>query len=426
MKKIFSFVVVAFAAIALNAKEAVFDFTNPASLGIAIPAAGDGTQLKGSSYTVDVITVDFPSTVTGNGFKEWNSNNVFDLRVYQPNSFTISSKGDNISKIQFVFGDKGGLIAESGEIDGTGAWNGNAASVTFTNPEKAKVSKIKSITVYTGEAPVVKIDTLNVAEMNALIDAAPGKKLSKQACVIGRVGGLYTAGITTYGNVNVWLADIRTANATDTIEAYGMLSFNGARYNDAEDVQFGIGDTIVVYSASWEYYNDGKNAQYEASKGCTLAKVIGEGHPEPIVIEEISVEEAIAIAEALSPAEKETKSTPVKYDVRGYVVSISEKSGLDKIYLADDPEAYGDFQAYKCEILDGATVNEGDFISVVGYISNYNGGSFNSLEVANGKITVLSGTALPTVKDIKNDGKYFINGTLYIKKGDKLVNVLGL
>ncbi len=27
---------------------------------------------------------------------------------------------------------------------------------------------------------------------------------------------------------------------------------------------------------------------------------------------------------------------------------------------------------------------------------------------------------------IKNDGKYFINGTLYIKKGDKLVNVLGL
>ncbi|MBQ0076625.1 MAG: hypothetical protein KBS69_05790 [Bacteroidales bacterium] len=35
-------------------------------------------------------------------------------------------------------------------------------------------------------------------------------------------------------------------------------------------------------------------------------------------------------------------------------------------------------------------------------------------------------TALPTVKDIKNDGKYIINGTLYIKKGDKMVNVLGL
>lgn len=27
---------------------------------------------------------------------------------------------------------------------------------------------------------------------------------------------------------------------------------------------------------------------------------------------------------------------------------------------------------------------------------------------------------------VKNDGKYFINGTLYIKKGDKMVNVLGL
>lgn len=36
-------------------------------------------------------------------------------------------------------------------------------------------------------------------------------------------------------------------------------------------------------------------------------------------------------------------------------------------------------------------------------------------------------TGLENVKAaIKNDGKYFINGTLYIKKGNKLVNVLGL
>ncbi len=34
-------------------------------------------------------------------------------------------------------------------------------------------------------------------------------------------------------------------------------------------------------------------------------------------------------------------------------------------------------------------------------------------------------TALPTVKDIKNDGKYFINGTLFIRKDDKMINAQG-
>lgn len=431
MKKIFSFVIVAFAALSLNAAEAIFDFTNPAGLNPAVTPSttkSTGVIISGTTFTSGDISIAFGEKVGSNGAKEFTNSDAktYELRVYNGNAFTVSSTGANISKIQFVFTDKGGIAPATGEIDGTGAWTGDAASITFNF---TATSKIKTITVYTGEAPIVKIDTLNVAEMIALIDKAPGKKLSKQACVIGRVSGLSTSGIVTYGNVNVWLADIN--NTADTIEAYGMLNYNGVKYNDAEEVQFGMGDTIVVYSSSWEYYADDKNQQYEASKGCSLAKVVGPGHPKPIVIEEITVEEALEIGGALAAGAK----TPVKYDVRGYVASISSTKGLEKIYLADDPDAYGAFVAYQCEIADGATVVEGSFVSVVGYIEKfqYQGADPTdyTIEISKGKLTVLEDpSALPTVIAEKvSCKKMMINGQMYIKKGEgkniKLYSILG-
>ncbi len=421
MKKIFSFVIVAFAALSLNAKEITMQFDNAAAIqsyGITLPEAGKGTELSGTPFTVDGITFSCVK-VAKTDTRIWNSSGKYDLRTYANNTITLTSNGDNIVGID-VTGE-----APFAELT-NGSWVGDAKSVTLTATGTAKITKI---IVYLGEAPVVTVDTFNVGEMIAMIDAAPNKKLSKKAYVIGRVGGIYN-GIAQYGNLNVWLGDIRSEYATDTIEAYGMLNYNGVKYTDETEIQFGLGDTIVVYSSSWEYYSDAKNQQYEASKGCSLAEVIGPGHPKPIVYEEVSVAEAIEIAQALTPESGKTVSTAVKYDVRGYVVSISEKDGLDKIYLADDPEAYGEFQAYKCEIADGATVEEGAFVSVIGYISNYNGGSFNNYEVAYGKLTVVDPTALPTVIAEKvSCKKMMINGQMYIKKGEgkniKLYSVLG-
>lgn len=421
MKKIFSFVIVAFAAIALNAADVIFDFTNPASLGIEAPEAGEGVQIAGQSYTVGDVTITF-ATQAGDGVKEWNSGGNLDLRVYQKNSFKITSNGANISKVQFSFSEKGGLVPATGEIDATGAWLGDAKEVTFNNPEKGKGSKIKTITVYTGEAPIVKIDTLNVGEMNAEIVKAGGK-LSKQVCVIGRVSGIDKSGVATYGNINVWLADIRSEYATDTIEAYRMKSFNGENYSDIEDIQFGIGDTIVFYAGEWSYYKD-----KDINEGVSgyLVKVIGGGNPEPIVINEITVEEALVIGGALAAGTKTTD----KYDVRGYVASISSTKGLEKIYLADDPDAYGAFVAYQCEIADGADVYERDLVSVVGYIEKfqYQGAAPDdyTIEISKGKLTVLEHTALPTVIAEKvSCKKMMINGQMYIKKGKKLYSVLG-
>lgn len=424
MKKIFSFVIVAFAAIALNAKGISLNFADAdsiASYGITVPEAGAGTNLSEAPFTVDGITFSCVK-VNKTDTRIWNSSGKYDLRTYANNTITFTSDGDNIVGID-VTGE-----APFAELT-NGSWVGDAKSVTLTATGTAKITHI---TIYLGEAPIVKIDTLNVGEMIALIDAAPGKKLSKKACVIGRVTNLYAGGIGQYGNINVWLADIN--NTADTIEAYGMLNYNGVKYTDEEEIQFGKGDTIVVYSSSWEYFSDAKNQQYEASRGCSLAKVVGPGHPAPVVIEEITVEEAIEIASALSPAEKKSAKTTVKYDVRAYVVG-AHASKENVWFLADDPEAgRGDLQAYQCTLADGsAPVEIGAYVSVIGYLENYNGGTYNSYEISGkngGKIAVISETALPNVIAEKvSCKKMMINGQMYIKKGEgkniKLYSVLG-
>lgn len=419
MKKIFSFVIVAFAAIALNAKEVVMHFddaTTLASYGITVPKAGEGTNLSKTPFTVDGVTFSCEKKNAKTDTRIWNSDGKYTLRTYVDNTITLTSEGDNIKGIDVVG------TAPFAELT-NGSWSGDAKSVTLTATGTAQITQI---TIYLGEAPVITIDTLNVAEMIALIDAAPNKKLSKKAYVIGRVGGIYN-GIAQYGSLNVWLGDIRSEYAKDTIEAYGMLNYNGVKYNDAEEIQFGMGDTIVVYSSSWEYFSDDKNQQYEASKGCFLAEVIGEGHPKPIVIEEISVEEAVKIAQGLTPESGKSAKTTVKYDVRAYVVGAHEEKE-NVWFLADDPEAErGELQAYQCTLADGsAPVEVGAFVSVIGYISNYNGGKYNSYEISKGKIAVITETALPTVIANKvSCKKMMINGQMYIKKDNKLYSVLG-
>lgn len=422
MKKIFSFVIVAFAALSLNAKGISFNFTvadSISSYGITVPTPKEpgseaSTNLNGTTFGKDGITVTPVKVAKTDNRIFLSTKGVLSLRSYKGSTLTFESSGEEIASIS---------IEGTGAFEGVnnGVWAGTPAkSVTLTCAENATINRI---VVYTGEAPVVTIDTLNVADIIPLIPTTPGQKLSKKACVIGRVSGLSTSGIATYGNINVWLADIN--NTADTIEAYAMLNYNGVKYNDVEEVQFGMGDTIVVYSSSWEYYSDDKNQQYEASKGCSLAKVVGPGHPKPIVIEEKTVAEAIEIGEGLAAGAKTTD----KYDVRGYVVSISGTQGLNKLYLADDVDAFGAFVAYQSEIPEGANVVEGSFVSVVGYIEKFQfeGSTEYTIEISKGKLTVLEDpSALPNVIAEKvSCKKMMINGQMYIKNGNKLYNVLG-
>lgn len=423
MKKVLTFVLVAMTAMALNAKQVrmVFnDATAIESYGITLPDVGKGTNLSETPFTVDGITFSC-AKVAKTDTRIWNSSGNYDLRSYVNNTITLTSNGENIKGVVFS-GSAPTFFAETS----AGSWTGDAKSITFTATATVKITEIL---IYVGENPIVEtIDTLNVAEMIALIDAAPNKKLSKKACVIGQVGGIATSGLSQYGDINVWLGDIREGYENDTIEAYNMLSFNGAKYLEESEIQFGEGDTIVVYSASWEYFSDDKNQQYEASRGCYLAKVYGKGNPKPIEIPIITVAEALEIGEALQPAEKKTASTTEKYDVRGYIVGISEKNA-NTYFLADEKDVYGEFQAYKCATVDG-NVEEGAFVSVVGKIANYHGVSgdgehYNNIEISGGALVVISEAALENVKAAGKAVKTIENGQFVIEANGVRYNVLG-
>ena len=413
MKKISTLFLALLAVVAMQAKTVTIDCVSA--------FAGQGTSSTGSevTYTQDGVTFTCDKAY-GDG--------EYGVRCYKGSTITITAE-ENISKIAFNFPTVSGKYYNGG-LDAI--VNPNATSWTSgALPSQARLNGDLIITLGAEE----KVDTLNVAEMIAQIDAAPDKKLSKEAYVIGVVGSISSKNVATYGNISVWMADIRTANATDTIEAFRMKNFKGAAFKDVEDITFGKGDTIVVYGTSWLLYEEeGKKSQYEAAEGCFLAEVVGPGHPAPVVIEEISVADAIEIASALSPAEKETAKTTDKYDVRGYVVK-AHASKENVWFLADDPEAeYGDFQAYQCTLADGsAPVEVGAYVSVIGYLENYNGGEYNSYEISGkngGKIAVISETALPNVIAEKvSCKKMMINGQMYIKKGEgkniKLYSVLG-
>ncbi len=417
MKKFFTFVLVAMAAMAVHAKEIVMQFDDAAAIqsyGIDLPAAGAGTNLSSIPFEVDGIT--FSCVKNGsNDTRIWNSSGKYNLRTYTKNTITLTSDGENIAGIDVV---GSGTFAELTN----GSWVGDAKSVTLTCTSNAQITQI---TIYTGQAPVVKIDTLNVGEMIALIDAAPNKKLAKKAYVIGRVGGLYAGGISQYGNINVWLGDIRTANATDTIEAYCMLSYDGVKYTDEAEIQFGEGDTIVVYSSSWEYYSDDKNQQYEASKGCYLAEVVGEGHPKPIEYEVINVAQAVEIGTAL----EDNTSTKDKYAVRGYVVSsydFDTEHSNQTFYMSDEKTGYGPLCAkyttgdVVATITKESTVT-GDYVEVVGQIEKYNG----NIQILRGVCKILSHSDIVPVKVANKAAKYFDGKQVVFEVNGVQYNVLG-
>lgn len=423
MKKIFSFVLVAMAAMAVNATDVVFDFTNPSSLNPAVTpseTASQGIQLGGTAYTAGDVTLTFAAP-SNNGAKLWtNTNGTYELRFYQPNSFTISSKGENIKAVRFSFSDKGAITPATGEIDGTNTWLGDASEITFNVPEKGTASKIKTITVSLGEAPVISTDTLDVKAAIALIAAAPDKKLNKDMYVRGRVTGIDNSGAEQYGNINVWLADI--TGSTDTIEAYRMKSFDGAKYKDASEIQFGEGDTIVFYSAEWSYYAAGK--VYEGF-GCSLVKVYGKGNPKPIEYEVINVAKAVELGEALEEGGKTTD----KYAVRGYVVSsydFDTEHSNQTFYMSDEMTGYGPFCAKWTTGDVVATITKdsevtGDFVEVVGQIEKYQG----KIQILRGVCKILSHSDIVNVKAANKANKFFDGKQVVFEVNGVQYNVLG-
>lgn len=144
-------------------KTALFDFTDPESLGITKPEKSNGTNISGQSVVVDKITM--TSTDGGTNTRVWNKSDACELRVYDKGTLTFKAEsGYNITRIEFTGTAKFTDIIDS-------KWTGSEQSVTLTNGSSS--SSIKTITV-TYEPGEVKplINAFDIAGISALGESA--------------------------------------------------------------------------------------------------------------------------------------------------------------------------------------------------------------------------------------------------------------
>ena len=179
---------------------------------------------------------------------------------------------------------------------------------------------------------------------------------------------------------------------------------------------------VVVNANEWSYTLP---AQARIEK---LKIYFGEYEaPEPVEIEPITVAEALAIAQALTPEKTKSASTTDKYAVKGFVVGISTKNE-NTFYLADEAGAYGEFEAYKCASVD-YEVAEGDLVIVTGKIQHYWGegsnGEYHSYEISGGTLKHVYGQGVENVVLGEKAQKVIVDGVLYIVRDGKMYNVQG-
>ncbi len=175
-----------------------------------------------------------------------------------------------------------------------------------------------------------------------------------------------------------------------------------------------LDNEVVVNAKEWSY------TLPASARILKVSIFFGEYEEKPAEeLTPITVAEALAIAQALTPEKGKSATTAEKYAVKGYVVGISVRIE-NTFYLADEVYAYGEFQAYKCSSVD-REVSEGDIVIVTGKIQHYFGesdkGEYHTYEISGGKlvhfgytITIIANNGNVTYP-LPSDGKLQLTAT---------------
>ena len=354
---------------AVNAKQVVFDFTNPEALGITAPEDGKGTPINDSVIVIDGVTMT-NTKVAKTDTRVWNSKGVYDLRIYTTSTFTFAAE-ENINAVAFD-----GAAIGFNEFNGN-TWVGDAKSVTVT---ANLTCKINTITVYIGETPDVWVaDTINVAQARDLIAAEDKHDHFVKGIVAGQPFNTFSD--FKDGRVSFYLVD---ELGGDSLQAYQVYDKKNAKWASLEAAweELRIGDTVLVYAGALKLYAAKKI--YEIDPGYYDSKLGANPNPPEIVypiVDTVNVAQAVAIGKALEGG----KSTSVEYVVKGFACTTYEPNegyNDQTWYMADEPDAYSEFQAFQCT--PDSHVASGDFMLVRGKIMNYVKDGKSTIEISKG------------------------------------------
>lgn len=382
MKKLFSFAVAMLAALSLNATVVTL---NASDFTAKDPHGSIDQTVKGIHVTITDGLI-----------------NADQVRIYKNQTITIAADSA-FTAIVFTCtanGDAqygpGCFEAQDGYTykNDQGTWTGSASSAAF----KASTAQVRAtkIEVYFGEQPAEK-ENVQATVAEAII---AGNELDsmKTSDLVYEVTGYVVNSqpfSLQYGNQIWFMADDAANTAGQVFEAYSCNAVEAGAPKQVID-----GDKVKLTGKLTKYYD--KNAGMfiiEIKNGVAefIEKAEGDHELPVIKVDTITVAEAIAEAQKLTPEEKKTASTEQAYAVKGYIASIKEaynsQYGNMSFYMSDDATATrGDLQAYHCKISadDAAKAVEGAYVLVTGPISNYNGGTYNSYEIAQGTVEILA------------------------------------
>ena len=425
MQKFFTLVMALVAVMAVNATKVMFDFSDPAALGVTAPAASAGTVLTDSVLVKDGVNLSFTSGSTPT--RIWNSNGNYTLRVYKNGGSLKFEAAEDITGVEFT-----GSTIDFNEFEGN-AWIAEtpAKSVTFTAKTNSTIS---SVTLTIGEEAVVWVpDTVSVTEANALV---ANKDIHDHYVY----GVLMNAPFNVYsvfsGTVSFWLSD--TENPTDSIEFFQGGAEENAKWESLIKAQEILhkGDTVLVYAGSLMPYTKDSVTINEISGGYYVELLGANPDPEEVEYPKLLASDALAMAQALEPERGKSKSTTELYAVYGYAkVKNAEKKTY---YLTDEAGEFGVFQAYQCAEIDDV-VNDGDFVKVIGAIMHFWGTDkdakddptkdYHNYEVSGGYLYHVDPSEAPegieNVVLTEKAQKVMVNGVLYIVRDNKMFDVRG-
>ena len=217
-------------------------------------------------------------------------------------------------------------------------------------------------------AAMVNVSTvfanITCAEAIAKIDANDKNEWT----VEGFVTEIIEQANPVYGNITFWMAD--AADGGQVFEVY-RLKYDS---KDADRIPV-LSDKVAVTATLKKYTPSGKDPIYETDKiksYAIVAKGTGERYTaEDLVIEPISVAQAVEIATALDDVEEGARINTKKfYEVTGYVVEITTaySAGQMTFNMADEASAMsGNLQAYHAIV----NAEKGDQVKVSGALSKY-------------------------------------------------------
>lgn len=355
MKKFFTFITVLTAAIAMNATVVTIQ---PSDFSAATSAA--------TSATVDGVTADVTSgTVTTD-----------QVRIFKNQTITISCE-KAISAIVFTCTANGDAQYGPGCFEAQdgysynnkfGTWLGEATSVSF----KAATNQVRAtkIEVYLdgeqpaeGQGEAIKATVAEAIAAGMLLDSA------KTSDAVYEVTGYVVNSQpynTKYKNQIWFMADDAANTGAQEFEAYACT----VSENDVI-MQVIDGDKVALTGSLTKYW-DATNSKFiiEIKNGTALfvEKAEGDHSIAPAQVDTITVARAMEIGKAL----EDNAETTEEYVVYGYAGTAYEpKEGYtdQTWYMADEPDVYSEFQAFRCT--PDTTVVKGDFMYVKGKLKKY-------------------------------------------------------